>query len=315
MPAMTSLLLLSVLLLSMAIFLHSSLASQDLVFTQYSSQGELKQLSYASAAIQRSLPLIAFVHKHDKHDEEDVIVCFRVRRRVNPKLQVEQDDSCFERPIGSNHDQLLITSLGYIPDCHSSALYANTLIQSHKLSFGECPSPRTLAVKLSRWLTRGLHRGGGGEEEEDGSPVARPMACSMILLQPGQSAITHIANTGVVVARKTLSLGAISREVRAEIEDALKLPALAAKVEAVARSLLRSEENQGGNKGDGDVMLEMAVLTSQTRDHGDDEEGEEDMKSSIHTLNAISSPEKAVEFVRSCLQATIYSDSEHRRQI
>ena len=315
---MTSLLLLPILLLSIALILHSSLASQDLVFTQYSSQGELKQLSYASAAIQRSLPLIAFVHKHEHEDDEDdghdVVVCYRVRRRVNHKLQVEQDDSCFERPIGSNHDQLLVTSLGYIPDCHSSALYANTLIQSHKLSFGECPSPRTLAVKLSRWLTRGLHRG-GGEEEEDGSPVARPMACSMILLQPGQSAITHIANTGVVVARKTLSLGAISREVRAEIEDALKLPALAAKVEAVARSLLRSEENQGGNKGDGDVMLEMAVLTSQTRDHGDDEEGEEDMKSSIHTLNAISSPEKAVEFVRSCLQATIYSDSEHRRQI
>ena len=119
--------------------------------------------SYASRAVDRSLPCIAVVHSN---------CTLLLRLRHSSDLEAADTPSPIEVSDG-----LVVTAVGYPPDCRACLRQVQVIVQTHKLSYGESPGARAVGADLAQWMTRGLHR---AESDREGA-VVRPLAASVVL--------------------------------------------------------------------------------------------------------------------------------------
>jgi 20S proteasome alpha/beta subunit len=201
-------------------------SSLDLSLNQFTDKGELRQLSFAARAVERSLPAhIAFIHQNNPRPsfkQGDNWTASNDTSSCGPTdgttagigscvciLSFSGRPSPLERRPSSNIERVdegIVGAItGYDPDCRQLRSQLNLMSQSHRLTFGnEAPSLDAYGSKLSRWLSRAMHAtmGGGDEEEddEDGDSASRIYAASCILAAYDKSEqrcrIMNILNTG-----------------------------------------------------------------------------------------------------------------------
>eukprot|EP01041_Mallomonas_annulata_P002375 gene2375-4610_t len=145
----------------------NSRSTLDLSLQQFSEDGAVQQVLYASKCVANSLPVFGFV---DEDDNCAVIIA--PFRRQNP-LEIgkkRQRVEIFESAVG-------ITTIGYPQDCSHIKNYANKIIQLHKFKYGEIMPLHGLANQLSSWLTRCMYPNPNNRKDN----IARPIAVSTFI--------------------------------------------------------------------------------------------------------------------------------------
>ena len=252
------------LLLWLGVTARRDLAPSDLSLSRYSDSGELPQLRYASRAVNRALPVLAF---GGSCRGEAVTVLLRLRR-LSPLSDERVTDSSFERM-----DDLVLCAAGYAPDCRAVLVQAAVVSQSHKLVFGGPPPAAYLCGELRRWLSRGMRR-----EEKDA--VVRPLATAVVVCDvSGGGPLAVLDNGGGVRRLSFVCLGAVSPAARRALARETSGLSLEERTGACAAMLLESASS--------DAAVDVAIVR-----HG---RGEVSLKRSLR------SREEAARFIASVL--------------
>lgn len=134
----------------------------DMSLHQYTENGDVAQISYASRAIEKSSTGLLGL------SGSDYAIVFVIRRKPS-RLQVLQK----LKPAIEKYTTLFgIAVTGY--DADSTYSKCNLVKQSHILRFGETPLIDNMSRTISKWLTRGMYIG-------DDEATLRPVASSVLL--------------------------------------------------------------------------------------------------------------------------------------
>jgi 20S proteasome alpha/beta subunit len=234
-----------------------SAALNDLSMHKYTDNGEVAQLAYAARAVSRSSPRLCF-----KDEQTGCILLFAFNKAASDLSS--RFSSGIEFAPEAN---TVLLPVGYGPDSRYLLTQVNMVVQNHCLVYGEGPNLHYLAMQISRWVTRGMYRGG-----ED--PIARPLASAVVLAavdSGGSEAVNRLLqvdNTGAVTERRVSMMGALSAVLQEKILRILReptdvLPTVTGTSSArEGRLLLRVEECLALLMEERDDVVECAILKS-----------------------------------------------------
>jgi 20S proteasome alpha/beta subunit len=125
-------------------------SDNDLSLFEYTENGEVSQLLYGRRAIERyGCPVVAF---HCPSLSMSVVI---VGIKRFSSLHIPDENHTLFCKEG-----VLAALTGYAPDVTDCRSYFNSLIVSHKYTFGEVPSICKLANSLAHHFTEGMYRDG-----------------------------------------------------------------------------------------------------------------------------------------------------------
>ena len=162
-----------IILVHFLFFIDLSICSQsrlDLSLHQFSDDGSVQQLQYASQNVARSVPSIGFVTKNSTQ------LAFISSYRKPNKLEIL---SRFHN-IDILDDSIGLCGSGYCRDIQHLKNKAMRNIQLHRFKFGEIIPLYGLTQTLSTWITNCLYHD-EDDGDEDGDKMARPLAISVLL--------------------------------------------------------------------------------------------------------------------------------------
>lgn len=218
----------------------------DISIQRYNEMGEITQLVYSNLAIDRDAPVVAYV---DVATEAAIILStYRVK---SPLLLSKQ------RKVEHLKEEGIVTAaIGYVPDCAYARNYLYSIIQNHRLTYGECPSLESIASQMSSWISRCFYT-------SDQTTIARPLAACVLMMsyEEKRMKLMHIENSGLVTDRKYIVRGALPTAVKNKIIHAMEDNAqnLTTKASEVMRLLLEEEDQ------DQDVIqcIDFSLITKQ----------------------------------------------------
>jgi 20S proteasome alpha/beta subunit len=116
----------------------------------YSDDGEILQVSYAKKAIDKAASVVGIT--------DGRIGASLCRIPVRSRLHIRNPKITFNilQPAGASN-RLLLCFTGLAGDVRHLLLDANTVVVSHRVSFGETVSPKEMSTQISRLLTLALH--------------------------------------------------------------------------------------------------------------------------------------------------------------
>ena len=185
----------------------------DLSLHLYTKTGEVAQVSYAAAAVQRSSPKVVF---------QDValgsITMLSVIKRRSSLCTKRM------RSLGVVKDlPLVCISAGYSPDCQYLLNHFSQLVQNHCFLYGESPNAEYIKHHVSRWMTRSMY-----SEEED--PLSRPLAATVAIIAHDYDTHTNkmveIHNSGYASETSVSILGGLRAQYRQRIVSLLNADAV-----------------------------------------------------------------------------------------
>ena len=188
----------------------SSNGGNDLSLNHYTPDGSVGQLAYASKAVHKSSPRIAF------HDVDlDAIVFMSVVGTQSPlSRSLRNTIEIFHEP------EVVFMPTGYSADGDYLLEQINLIIQRHCQTYGEPPNLDSISAQMSRWVTRGLYR-----DKEDKQPISRPLASTVAIAafdrQNKRNRLLQVDNTGLITERRVSITGAISNNARDKLLSVL----------------------------------------------------------------------------------------------
>lgn len=171
---------------------HTSLAS-------LSRDGSLPQIIYAERAIARSEPSLGVITR----GRGAVLAALRPRRR---KLKIEE-----ESKLELIDDKIALCVSGYAPDCKYVRSKILSIVESHRLLFGETISLKGLSSELSSWFAQQLTPGSD-------KMLARPIAVCVVLASapevPGnEPRLVVVRNSGACERCRSVISGQLNASV------------------------------------------------------------------------------------------------------
>lgn len=140
---------------------------EELRLNAFTEAGELAQVTFAAKGVTKCSPAVGFV----LDDDLGVLIhCY-----PRPSLLSVQMSRTIEWM-----DKVGVCAIGYNADCLRLKTDWRGVVENHKFIFGEPPSVKKIASKLSLVLTSGLYPDRGASDKE--TPFARPLAASVLFL-------------------------------------------------------------------------------------------------------------------------------------
>jgi len=168
----------------------------------YTESGEISQMVYATNAIEKCNPLLAFC-------DGNVAIVISIRKApsglIIPNNGLNRRSFCYHNVAGF--------FTGFPCDIRYILNHINTVANSHKFIFGETMSIDKMSSSLSKVFTSYLY----DVNEKDSERTARPLACSGFLLEyvSGCLELTLIEQTGNIKPCKLAVVGSLN--LKAEI--------------------------------------------------------------------------------------------------
>jgi len=228
----------------------------DLSMHKYTDNGEVAQLAYAARAVARSSPRLSF------KDEETGCILLFAFNKADSDLSSRFSSGIEFAPEA----QTVLLPAGYGPDSRYLLNQVNMVVQNHCLVYGEAPNLHNLAMQISRWVTRGMYRGG-----ED--PIARPLASAVVLAAAEDSGgseaaanrLVQVDNTGAVTERRVSMMGAMSAVLQEKLLRILREPGAHTAASSISSAGGRLIDRVGQCLAllmeDRDDVVECAILT------------------------------------------------------
>jgi 20S proteasome alpha/beta subunit len=166
----------------------------DLSLHLYTEDGQIAQVVYAGAALQKSRTRITFL------DEAANLVTSLAIRPIRSRLC-----SGIMKGIQTiEGTPFMCGSAGYAADCQHVLNYFNQMVQNHCFLYGEPPNVDYLCHHLSQWVVRGMY---GTDEDK----LTRPLATSLVLAgydrDAGRLRLVEIENNGYFSEKKVSIVG------------------------------------------------------------------------------------------------------------
>lgn len=185
-------------------------SSDDLSLYQYTSAGEIAQISYSSIAISNcNNPIIGMTTKCGS----SIIFAFSTYHssliKSSPSLIDVHDSS------------IIIATTGMVADCKYTRNQLNDNMQGHSLTYGESSlSIEHICNRLATFLTQGMYK---KDDEDDSIKIARPLAASSLLStydkDKKKTLLKMVENTGLV---NDVSFATLGKLPQAVIDDMMK---------------------------------------------------------------------------------------------
>ena len=241
--------------------LDGRMSMNDLSINQFTENGEIAQLEYASKAVKRDTPSLAFIHKKERKrkeqqtieeadgdEDEDAICCIlSISSKVSPLLL--NSASKIEYHRGQN---LVNVVNGYWADCDYVRKHLYEVVANSMFQYGESPSLDYLGNKLSTWIVRGMYK-----IKKD--TIARPLAVNVLLSKFDQirnkPRLLQIQNSGIVSDCEYVFVGSISAQTKSEIRRFILDVVDGGIVEKIRGVCQFLEEELLGNENQGDIIV------------------------------------------------------------
>jgi 20S proteasome alpha/beta subunit len=225
-------------------------SDHDLSLHLYTETGEVAQVSYAAAAIQRSAAKVVF---HDKDLGFITMLSICRRKPLLCTRRMKSVEAIRDLP-------LVCISAGYSPDCRYLLNQFNQLVQNHCFLYGESPNAEYVKHHLSRWMTRGMYDGG---EDQLSRPLAAAVAIAAHDQDTNTNKLVEIHNNGYADETKLALLGGLPPQSRQKItalfdgtQPAALLPSTSARARWVERCQqcldILSDASKGSTGGGGE---------------------------------------------------------------